>query len=136
MKYQPISLSASNGAIYYVPIATMIFSREKISCFSAKAHLVCHWCLYNKERNFVHVILIQYCFRNSNSGSQLTSLSSLPSFKTPYRGVFTVPLQLWFIHKHVVIATISFDAIVRGYKWAFKLSTLFSFERFLVALGI
>ena len=26
----------------------MLFSRVKISCFRAKAHLVFHWCLYNK----------------------------------------------------------------------------------------
>ena len=32
----------------YVTIATVIFSRVKISCFRAKAHLVFHWCLYNK----------------------------------------------------------------------------------------
>ena len=45
------------GAIYYVAIATVIFShvkitlfsRVKISCFRAKAHLVFHWCLYNKN---------------------------------------------------------------------------------------
>ena len=26
----------------------MLFSRAKISCFRAKAHLVFHWCLYKK----------------------------------------------------------------------------------------
>ena len=26
----------------------MLFSHVKISCFRAKAHLVFHWCLYNK----------------------------------------------------------------------------------------
>ena len=26
----------------------MLFSRLKISCFRAKAHLVSHWCLYNR----------------------------------------------------------------------------------------
>ena len=29
-------------------IETVIFSRVKISCFRAKAHLVFHWYLYNK----------------------------------------------------------------------------------------
>ena len=51
MKYQTISLKQffpAKGAIYYVAIATVIFSRVKISCFRAKAHLVFHWCLYNK----------------------------------------------------------------------------------------
>ena len=44
----------AKGAIYYVAIATVIFShvkitwRVKISCFRAKAHLVFHWWLYNK----------------------------------------------------------------------------------------
>ena len=36
-------------AIYYVVIATVIFSLVKISCFRAKSHLVFHWCLYNKN---------------------------------------------------------------------------------------
>ena len=27
----------------------MLSSRVKISCFRTKAHLVFHWCLYNKE---------------------------------------------------------------------------------------
>ena len=51
---------AAKGAIYYVAIATLIFShiiliqntlfsRLKISCFRAKAHLVFHWCLNNKK---------------------------------------------------------------------------------------
>ena len=52
----PIILIAK-GAIYYVTIAAaifftcednMLFSRVKISCWRAKAHLVFHWCLYNK----------------------------------------------------------------------------------------
>ena len=47
----------AKDAIYYVPIATVIFSHVeitcycvKISCFRVKAHLVLifHWCLYNK----------------------------------------------------------------------------------------
>ena len=38
----------AKGAIYYVAIATVIFSHVEISCFRAKAHLVFHWCLYNK----------------------------------------------------------------------------------------
>ena len=60
MKYQTISLKQffpAKGAIYCVAdrngdIFTsennMLFSRVKISCFRAKAHLVFHWCLYNK----------------------------------------------------------------------------------------
>ena len=33
----------------YVTTATVIFSRVKITChLHAKAHLVFHWCLYNK----------------------------------------------------------------------------------------
>ena len=39
----------AKGVIYCVAIATVIFSRVKISRFSAKAHLVFHWCLYNKQ---------------------------------------------------------------------------------------
>ena len=40
---------AGKGAIYYATIATVIFSRVKISCLRAKASLVFHWCLYNKR---------------------------------------------------------------------------------------
>ena len=46
MKYQAISLKQFfpvKGVIYYVPIATVLFSRVKISCFRTKAHLVFHW---------------------------------------------------------------------------------------------
>ena len=35
------------GRIYYVAIATVIFSHVKISSFRAKAPLLFHWCLYN-----------------------------------------------------------------------------------------
>ena len=31
----------------------MIFSHVKISGFRAKAHLVFHWCLYNKIKNYM-----------------------------------------------------------------------------------
>ena len=41
----------TKGAIYHaadrVAIATVTFSRVKMSCFRAKAHLVFRWCLYN-----------------------------------------------------------------------------------------
>ena len=45
------------GAVYYETVATVIFSRVKITCyfhmkissFRAKAHLAFHWCLYNKN---------------------------------------------------------------------------------------
>ena len=33
MKYQTVSLFAAKGAIYYVTIAAMIFSRVKITCY-------------------------------------------------------------------------------------------------------
>ena len=48
MKYQTISLFTAKGTVYYVTIGMVIFSRVKISCFHVKAHLVFHWCLYNK----------------------------------------------------------------------------------------
>ena len=50
--------AAAKGAIYYVTIAAVISScvkinklltPVKISYFRAKAHLVFHWCLYNKH---------------------------------------------------------------------------------------
>ena len=62
MKYQTILILKSffglKGAVYYETIATVIFSHVKITCyfhiveissFHAKAHLVFHWCLYNKQ---------------------------------------------------------------------------------------
>ena len=48
MEYNTISVKfffPAKGAIYYVAIATVTFSRVKISCFRTKAHLVFHWCL-------------------------------------------------------------------------------------------
>ena len=47
------------GAIYYVAIATVIFSHVKISSFRAKAHLVFHWCLYNKDGLF-ELVEVEY----------------------------------------------------------------------------
>ena len=65
MKCQTILLKkffGLKGAVYYEAIAMVIFSHVKITCednmlFShvkrsscrAKAHLVFHWCLYNKD---------------------------------------------------------------------------------------
>ena len=37
------------GAIYYVTIATVTFSRAKITRFRVNAHLVFHWCLYARQ---------------------------------------------------------------------------------------
>ena len=52
---------AANSVIYHVAIAMMVisnvkitvmlFSREKVSCFYRKAHLVFHWWLYNKAKS-------------------------------------------------------------------------------------
>ena len=41
--------------IHYVAIAKVIFSHVKISSFRAKAHMVFHWCLYNKKIYFIPV---------------------------------------------------------------------------------
>ena len=51
MKCQTILLKkflGLKGAVYYEAIAMVIFSHVKISSFGTKAHLVFHWCLYNK----------------------------------------------------------------------------------------
>ena len=51
MKYQTILLKkffGLKGAVYYEAIATVIFSRVKISSFRANAHVVFHYCLCNK----------------------------------------------------------------------------------------
>ena len=49
---------AGKGAGYYVAIATAIFSHVKVSCFRGKAHLVFHWCLYNKSSHYLNVRII------------------------------------------------------------------------------
>ena len=41
--------SHSNGHLFTCE-DNMLFSHVKISCFRQKAHLVFHWCLYNKRR--------------------------------------------------------------------------------------
>ena len=40
----------------------MLFSNVKVSCIRAKAHLVFHWCLYNKTRtsSFVFLLLLSF----------------------------------------------------------------------------
>ena len=43
------------GAIYYVAIAKVIFSHVKISSFRKKAHMVFHWCLYNKSGYLISI---------------------------------------------------------------------------------
>ena len=50
MKYQIIDLlcNHSSGELFTCE-DNMLFSRVKISCFHVKAHLVFHWCLYNKK---------------------------------------------------------------------------------------
>ena len=52
-----LQLFAVKGAIYYAAIATVIFSRVKISCFRGKAHLVFHWWLYNKISSYIKFFL-------------------------------------------------------------------------------
>ena len=57
---------AAKGAIYYLTIATVIFSRVKITCYFhvwryhvlAKAHLVFHWCLYKKSVPQLDVVTV------------------------------------------------------------------------------
>ena len=44
--------SHSNGDIFTCENDMFTFSRVKISCFRAKAHLVFHGCLYNKTKYF------------------------------------------------------------------------------------
>ena len=65
MKYQTISLFAAKGAIYYVTIATVIFSHVEILCFHGKAHLVFHWCLYNKIE-IIYIIINNNNNKNNN----------------------------------------------------------------------
>ena len=60
--------------IYYVATATVIFSRVKISSFRAKAHLVFHWCLYNKIMLHVcdiYVVLVKAACQLFNSEGSL-----------------------------------------------------------------
>ena len=43
-----LSCNHSSGDLFTCE-DNMLFSRVKISCFRAKAHLVFHWCFYNKQ---------------------------------------------------------------------------------------
>ena len=57
MKYQIILFKeffGLKGMVYYEAIATVIFSQVKISSFHVKAHLVFHWCLYDKNKEQVN----------------------------------------------------------------------------------
>ena len=79
MKYQTISLkqffscerrdllcSHSNGDIFTCE-NNMLFSRVKVSCFPVEAHLVFHWCLYNKIRYCtVQVTITEVYFLSDN----------------------------------------------------------------------
>lgn len=47
------------GMIYYVAMATVIFSHVKLSYFCMKALLVFHWCLQNK---IIHYVFFYHCF--------------------------------------------------------------------------
>ena len=40
----------SNGNLKTCANNMIIFSRVKISCLRAKAHLIFHWCLYNNTK--------------------------------------------------------------------------------------
>ena len=51
LRRRDVSCSHSNRVIFTCE-DNMLFSRVKISCFRAKAHLVFHWCLYNKKQYF------------------------------------------------------------------------------------
>ena len=79
------------GAIYYVAIAKMIFSHVKISSFRAKAHLVFHWCLYNKS-----------CFScETKSGNFQTQVTSLSNSQSEHRIRFILLLSKQAILKIV-----------------------------------
>ena len=74
MKFKNISLNflAAKDAICYVALATVIylhvknscekfFSHVKISYFRVKAHLVFHWCVYNKT--YLSLYFLEYVTR-------------------------------------------------------------------------
>ena len=82
MKYQTILLKqffGVKGAIYYVAIAMVIFSHVKITSFHAKAHLVFHWCLYNKTIFTFLVCIFSVLLLNATYGS----LADVPSLFSP-----------------------------------------------------
>ena len=53
-----LSYSHSNGDLFTCE-DSLLFSHVKVSCFCAKAHLVFHWCLYNKVALDDGVILMK-----------------------------------------------------------------------------
>ena len=94
MKHLFVSRKSSKGAIFtcshrYSDLFTcendMLSSRVKISCFRAKAHLVFHWCLYNKMAYLVVVtcmcvcnfkIRLTFCFTQISANHCLESMCS------------------------------------------------------------
>ena len=70
----------------------MLFSHVKISSFCAKAHLVYHWCLYNKlcswnNKGNIHVI---YFFSFSLSENYVLVYAG--------NGIWTKPLKWWIAY--------------------------------------
>ena len=117
MEYQTISLKQffpAKGVIYYVAIAMV-----KISCFHTKAHLVFHWCLYNKYiykiTKIVHAlwlaersVCIRVCkhgcgvklfgFLHANHAS--TNLKNFPSSKLNKFTLFIHSFVGWNLENH------------------------------------
>jgi len=54
--------SLSNGDVFTCE-DNMLFSHVKISCFRAKAHVIFHWCLYNKTMSLISSYLFVYHFQ-------------------------------------------------------------------------
>ena len=61
LQRRDVSCSHSNRDLFTCE-DNMLFSHVKISCFRAKAHLVFHWYLYNKEIYVIHEST-QYCLQ-------------------------------------------------------------------------
>ena len=81
LRRRDVSCSHSNRVIFTCE-DNMLFSRVKISCFRAKAHLVFHWCLYNKK---------EYCMSNS-SHWRLISLN-ISETRTEDEGQYQISLE-------------------------------------------
>ena len=75
LRRRDVSCSHSNRDLFTCE-DNMLFSHVKISCFRAKAHLVFHWYLYNKE--LLSFPLRDFKFKLRNSLEFALPLSTLP----------------------------------------------------------
>ena len=75
----------SNGDLFMCK-DNMLFSHVEISCFLTKAHLVFHWCLYNKLCYVRMYVMLCYVMLSYDPYSPVSVFFAKPLMKVPYEG--------------------------------------------------